>query len=275
MGALEAGLDFAGSLVDTASNIFNSERNFNLQNKAYNEQRRLNDYNIDWHNNKYFYTAKDLANTGLSKAALLNSSPSNAVALHSGQPAQANSVTNFGGLYSKYLNNLNLSAQESVLKSTSAKADAETSYIQKKELLAQEKIVSEKLSQKISETTDTRMKQEIRNLKLEFNKMFHDLTLSENQNIRTTDAVNSLYNTLNSAAGALDSEIIDTAIDVVTIILPGAAAFKGAKLGSKFLPFLKTLKDKGLGYVKKNYHKVMKGLGLKDKDIPPASDMFG
>ena len=65
-------LDLVGSLVDTASNIFTSDRNKKMQEDVLDEQKRLNNFNMDWQMNKYKYSSQDLANSGFSKSALLN-----------------------------------------------------------------------------------------------------------------------------------------------------------------------------------------------------------
>lgn len=250
-------LDAAGWLVDVGTNLYNSERNYEQQNKAYNEQKRLNDSNIDWTRNKYYYSSIDLNNAGLSKAAFLGSNPSNAVALSAGNPAQANSVTQLGGIVSKYLDNMNKVAQKSVLENTATKAEAETSYIKVQEVLGKEKVITERLEQRIKETTNAKLKQDLKNAKLEFDRLFHDLRLSKKGGIRTTDVVHNLYNTLKQGSGDVNRFIVDSAVDVLSVFWPDASKFRDKELRDIFRDFLDFAKDKSSSFFQQSFDSII------------------
>nr|QPB07407.1 MAG: hypothetical protein [Microvirus sp.] len=250
-------LDVAGWLVDVGTNLYNSERNYEQQLKAYNEQKRLNDSNIDWQHNKYYYSSIDLSNAGLSKAAFLGSNPSNAVALSSGNAAQANSVTNFGGIVSKYLDNMNKVAQRSVLENTATKAEAETSYIKVQEALSKEKVITERLEQKIKETSNEKLKQDLKNAKLEFDKLFHNLKLSKQGNIRTNDVVHTLYNTLKQGSGDFLQSVTDSAVDVLSVFWSDAVKFRERPYRDNLRDFLDFAKDKTSSFFYQSFDKII------------------
>ena len=105
-------LDFVGGLIDTASNIFTSESNKHMSQDVLDEQKRLNNFNMDWQMNKYKYSSQDLSNSGFSKAALLNQAPGPSASLSAGNAPTVDYRTNFKGLYHNFLNNRNLVAQE-------------------------------------------------------------------------------------------------------------------------------------------------------------------
>lgn len=268
-------LDFVGGLIDTASNIYTSERNKEMSQDVLDEQKRLNNFNMDWQMNKYKYSSQDLANSGFSKAALLNQAPGPAASLSAGNAPSVDYRTNFKGLYHNFLNNRNLVAQEKLIDNTATKAEAETAFIKTKELHEQNKIFETIANTALKEAESDKVREQILQIKKEVETMAYNLEHSKDANIRTNDAVNGLYNTLNSAAGMLDSELIDKAIDIAMLVLPGLGLFKGAKYIGKLPSVIKYIKTQGIPAVKKGFDVFLKKFGLSKKDFPSPSDFFG
>lgn len=270
-------LDFAASLLDTASNLGVGISNYKNQESAVEEQKRLNDFNMDWTKNKYYYTSQDLARTGLSKAALLNQAPSNAAVLSAANAPHLDFKSSFRGLYSNYLNNRNLIAENKLIEASAKKAESETRYIDVKKIHEQFKIFNTEADTALKHAKSDEVRSVIERIKKDVEVMSYNLEHSQDHNIRTTDAINGLYNTLNAAGSGLFEykDLIFKAIDVAMLVLPGAAIFKSAKLLPKFPLFLKTAKDKGIPWIRNNFDKFLKKVGLSKKDIPSPSDFFG
>lgn len=268
-------LDFVGGLIDTASNMFTSERNKQMSQDVLDEQKRLNNFNMDWQMNKYKYSSQDLANSGFSKAALLNQAPGPAASLSAGNAPTVDYRTNFKGLYHNFLNNRNLVAQEKLIDNTATKAEAETAFIKTRELHEQNKIFETIANTALKEAESDKVREQILQIKKEVETMAYNLEHSKDAKIRTNDAVNGLYNTLNSAAGMLGSELIDKAIDIAMLVLPGLGLFKGAKYIGKLPAVIKYIKTQGIPAVKKGFDAFLKKFGLSKKDFPSPSDFFG
>lgn len=270
-----SGVQTGLNIVNSAAAISEAEKNRELQEKYANYQQQLNDANLDWQFNKYFYSSQDLSNAGFSKAALLNQAPTPASVLSSPNAPQYDFASGLSHLSRTPLDVANIL-------NTFQQADTAKMEANYKQQLAYTETINRmvKLTEAIlNEEKVNLTKETINKLKKEIEVLDYDFNFSKEHGIRSFDAINNIYNTLKVAGANFDNpaikEFLSDAIDVLTFFIPGAGLLKGSKLIGKALPMLKTMYTKGKDWTVKNWNKLLKRFGLKKEDLPAPSDFFG
>lgn len=270
-----------GSIISGVANLINAGAgigqgisNYELQRKAYKDQKKYNEWNMDYTMNRNFYTVQDLARAGFSPAALLNQGAGNAQVLSSGTAPQFD--------FSDAMKSLRNIPLDAVSISNSI---AETDKKKQEEILIRKQQFTE-VSRNFNIIADTalknasndkvradieKIKKEIENLDVIISTGSYNLDYSVDKGLRTSDALNPLFNTLHAAAENLGSDFLGIVVDALMFFIPGMGLLKGAKLLpnlKKILPYL----SKGKDFVIKNWNK----LRGKVKELPVnPSDFFG
>lgn len=270
-GAIMSGI---ANLVNSGAGIAQGVSNYELQKKAYKDQKEYNEWTKDYTMNRNFYTVQDLARAGFSPAALLNQGAGNAQVLSSASAPQFD--------FSSAMKSLRNIPLDVVSVSNSI---AETDKKKQEEVLIRKQQFSE-VSRNLNIIADTalknassdkvradieKIKKEMENLDVLISTGSYNLDYSVDKGFRTTDSLNPLFNTLHAAAENLDSDLLGVVVDALMFFIPGMGLLKGAKL----LPNLKAILpylSKGKDYVIKNWNK----LRGKVKELPVnPSDFFG
>ena len=264
----QAGAQLITGVIDAGVNGAFANKNYELQKDAYEYQKQLNALNYDYTRNKYKYTKQDLLNSGLSPLLMANGSPSNANLLQAGQAPQFN--------YKSDLMSIGESVSNIALQRTQNELNREQSQLVSKQAFTEVKrallLDAETIfTQSKTGLTDTQKKHVLSQIR----DLNYNYTFSKEHNIRTIDDLNNIYSTFNAAAGGIDSPILYYLIDISTFIIPGAAAFKGAKFAPKALPFLKEVIHKGKSWTIKNWDALLRKFGIRKGELPKPSDFFG
>lgn len=268
MGIFQAGAQLISGITDAGINGAFSQKNYELQKDAFEYQKQLNALNYDYTRNKYKYTKQDLLNSGLSPLLMANGSPSNANVLQSGQAPQFNYKSDLMSI-GESISNIALQNSQNELNREQSQLVSKQAFTEaKRALLVEAETLLANSKTSLTDAQKKHVLSQIRDLNYNF-------TFSKKHNIRTVDNLNNLYNTFNSAAGGINSEVLDLLIDIGTFVVPGAVAFKGARFASKAIPFLKEVTTKGKDWAIKNWNILLNKFGIKKTELPPPSDFFG
>ena len=262
-----AGAQVITGVIDAGINGAFAQKNYELQKDAYEYQKQLNALNYDYTRNKYKYTKQDLLNSGLSPLLMANGSPSNANVLQAGQAPQFNYKSDLMSIGESVSNIALQNSQNELNREQSQLVSKQVFTEVKRALLVEAETLLAKSKTGLTDAQKKHVMSQIRDLNYNF-------SFSKEHNIRTVDDLNNIYSTFNAAAGGIDSQILDYLIDISTFIIPGAAAFKGAKFAPKALPFLKEVIHKGKSWTIKNWNALLRKFGIRKGELPPPSDFF-
>lgn len=262
------GAQLITGIVDAGVNGAFAQKNYELQKDAYEYQKKLNALNYDYTRNKYKYTKQDLLNAGLSPLLMANGSPSNANVLQAGQAPQFNYKSDLMSI-GESVSNIALQNSQNELNREHSQLVSKQAFTEvKRALLVEAETLLAKSKTFLTDAQKKHVMAQIRDLN-------YNYSFSKEHNIRTIDDLNNIYSTFNAAAGGIDSNILDFLIDIATFVIPGAAAFKGAKFAPKALPFLKEVIHKGKSWAIKNWDSLLRKFGIRKGELPKSSDFFG
>ena len=218
VGSIFSGI---GSLIDSGFNIYSSKKNYELQKQHYELQKQNMQWQQNFNERQFSYQqdlnkqimnredtavqrrAHDLQNAGMSKWLAAGQGASSSVLGSAGSSsAQAPSQAPFFSLMPNLQQGINgaLSVYGAIANARNTEANTAQALAQADLIKANTMTEVNYRRAQIEASTDL-TKQQKDNLLKEYDKLTHDLKLSQQQDIRTSDQMHSIYNSATSFVG--------------------------------------------------------------------------